>query len=84
MFLGRHHEVVGLVLVVDDVLQVDVRLLVELAEELLVEDEGDATDLLHPRLLLAVVVDEVRCHRDRELASKLLPSKPYVGTQRNG
>ena len=84
VFLGCHHKVVGLILVVDDVLQVNICLLVEFAEELLVEDKRDSADLLHPSLLLGVVVDEVRCHRDRELASKLLPSKTYVGTQRNG
>ena len=75
VFFGCHHKVVRLVLVVDDVLQVDVCLAVQLAEELLVEDECNSADLLDTRLLLAVVVDEVRCHCDRQLATELLPPK---------
>ncbi len=41
LFLSTHDEVVGLVLVVNDILKVDTRLLLEILEELLVEDESD-------------------------------------------
>ena len=75
VFLGRHHEVVRLALVVDDILKVNVRLSVEVAEELLVEDERYSADLLDTRLLVAVVVDEVGGDSDRQLTPELLPSE---------
>ena len=82
MFLGRHHEVVSFALVVDDILKVDVRLSVEVAEELLVEDERDSADLLDTRLLVAVVVDEVGGDGDRKLTSELLPSETCINDNR--
>ena len=75
MLLRRHHEVVRLVLVVDDVLEVDAGRRVQLAEEALVEDERDAADLLDARVLARVPVDEVGGDRDRQLAAKLLLAK---------
>ena len=63
----------GVVLVVDDVLQVDARLLPQVLEELLVEDERDAADLLHASLIVGVPVDEVCCDGDGQLASELFP-----------
>lgn len=59
VFLGGHDKVVGLVLVVDDVLEVDAGGLVEVLEEFLVEDVRDAGDLLDARLGLGVFVDKV-------------------------
>ena len=47
VLLGGHDEVVRVVLVVDDVLQVDARHLVQLLEELLVEYERHAAYLWH-------------------------------------
>ena len=61
------------VLVVDDVLQVDARLLLQVQEELLVEDEGHARDLLHRGLGVGVPVDEVGRDGDGQLASELFP-----------
>ena len=75
VLLGGHHEVVRLVLVVDDVLEVDARLGVKVLEELLVEDVGDARDLLHRRLRRRVAVDEVRRDGDGQLAAELLALK---------
>ena len=60
VLLGRHDEVVRLVLVVDDVLQVNTRSAVQLFEELLVEDERHAADLFHARFRLALPVHQIR------------------------
>lgn len=75
--LGRHHKVVSLVLVVDDVLQVDGGLLLQVQEELLVEDECHATDLLHPRLRIRVAVDEVGGDGYGQLSTKLFPLETW-------
>ena len=75
LFLGRHHKVVCLVLVVDDVFEGDALGLVQVVEELLVEDEGDAGDLLDVALRLRVAVDEVDRDGDRQLAAELLPTE---------
>ena len=75
MLLGRHHEVVGVVLVVDDVLQVDTGGGAQVLEELLVEDEGHTGDLIYARLRLRVSVDEVGRDGDGQLAAKLLPTE---------
>jgi len=42
LLLCRHNKVVGFIFVVDNVLQVDARSGVEVAEELLIKDESDA------------------------------------------
>lgn len=77
LFLGGHHKVVCLVLVVDDVLEVYARVCVEVLEELLVKDVCDPADLLHTALGLSVPVDKVGCDRDRELAAKLFPLEAW-------
>ena len=59
--------------VVDDVLEHDALGIVEVVEELLVEDEGDAGDLLDVALRLRVTVYEVDSDRDRQLAPELFP-----------
>ena len=64
-----------LYLVVDDVLETDALGLVEVVEELLVEDEGDAGDLLDVTLRLRVPVYEVDSDRDGQLAPELFPSE---------
>lgn len=55
VLLGRHDEVMCVVLVVDDVLQVYAGLLVQVLEELLVEYECYAADLWHLLEILCVV-----------------------------
>ena len=62
-----------LYLVVDDVLETDALGLVEVVEELLVEDEGDAGDLLDVALRLGVTVYEVDGDGDGQLAPELFP-----------
>ena len=57
--LGGHHEVVRVLLVVDDVLQVDAGLVAQLVEELLIVDVGDSTPLIDFGLDSRAVVDEV-------------------------
>ena len=44
-------------------------------EELLVEDEGHATDLLHSRLVPGVVVGEVGGDGQGQLPTQLLPAR---------
>ena len=59
-------------LVVDHILQGNTKLVVEVVEELLVEDEGHSRDLLHMALRLGVLVDEVGGDGDGQLAPELL------------
>lgn len=73
VLLRCHDEIVSLVLVVDDVLEVDPGGGVEVLEELLVEDERHAADLLHAGLGLRVPIDEVGGDGDRQLPAELLP-----------
>ena len=73
VLLGRHDKVVRLVLVVDDILQVDARGAVQLFEELLVEDERHAADLLHPSLRLALAVHQIRRDGDGQPPPEFLP-----------
>ena len=53
------------------------RLLFEVKEELLVEDEGDAADLLDFGLCSSVPVDEVGRDGDRQLPPELLPFETW-------
>ena len=46
LFLGCHDKIMSFVLVIDDVLQIDTLGLEEVVEELLVENEGHARNLL--------------------------------------
>ena len=64
-----------LVLVVHDVLQLDARRVIEIVEELLVEDERHARDLVDARLSLRVPVHEVGRDRDGQLAAELLTAE---------
>lgn len=48
----------------------------ELLKELLVEDEGDTTNLLHLCLCCCVPVDEVSSDGDGELSPELFTPKP--------
>merc|ERR1712223_1439922 len=73
MLLRRHHKVVSVVLVVDDVLQGNAELVVEVVEEVLLVDKGDPTDLVHNCLSSCPFVGEVRGDGDRKLATELLP-----------
>ena len=75
VLLGRHDEVVRLVLVVHDVLQSDARLVLQVEEELLVEYEGHATDLLNVGLGGGVSVDEVSSNPNGNLSPELLSRK---------
>ena len=75
LLLGSHDEVVRLVLVVHDVLQLDARRVIEIVEELLVEDERHAGDLVDARLSLRVPVHEVGRDRDGQLAAELLTAE---------
>ncbi len=79
MFFGRHDEVVRFVFVVDDVLEIDAGGGVELAEELLVEDEGHARDLLDARLGLRLAVDEVGRDGDGQTPAKLFAFESLEG-----
>lgn len=51
------------------------RLLSEVQEELLVEDEGHATDFLHFGLCCRVPVDKVGCNCDGQFPAELFPSE---------
>ena len=77
VLLGRHDEVVRLVLVVHDVLQPDARLVLQVEEELLVEYEGHATDLLNVGLSGGVAVDEVSSNPNGNLSPELLSRKSF-------
>lgn len=50
-------------------------LLFEVLEELLVEDEGHATDFLHFGLCCSVPVDKVGCNSDGQFPAEFFPSK---------
>lgn len=73
MLLGGHDEVVGLVLVVDYVLEGDAEVLVEGVEEVLLVHEGHAADLLDDGLRGRVVVVEVGRYGYREFSPELTP-----------
>ena len=75
--LGWFHYFVPY-LVVDDVLETDALGLVEVVEELLVEDEGDAGDLLDVALRLGVTVYEVDGDGDGQLAPELFPPEALI------
>ena len=75
LLLGSHDEVVRLVLVVHDVLQLDARRVIKIVEELLVEDERHAGDLVDARLSFRVPVHEVGRDRDGQLAAELLTAE---------
>ena len=60
-------------LVVYNIFQGNAKLIIEVVEELLVEDEGDAGDLLDVTLRLRVPVYKVDCDRDSQLAPELFP-----------
>ena len=77
VLLGRHDEVVRLVLVVHDVLQPDARLVLQVEEELLVEYEGHSTDLLNVGLGGRVAVDEVGSNPNGNLSPELLSRKAF-------
>jgi hypothetical protein len=62
-------------LVVDNVLQTDSLGIVEIVEELLVEDEGNSTDLLQRTFRLRVPVDKVGRDGNGQLAAKLFAAK---------
>ena len=59
-----------IIFVVDDVLQINSGIPLQVLEELLVEDEGHPTDLLHHCLGLAVSVDEVGCDGNGKFATE--------------
>ena len=84
MLLRCHDEIVGLVLVVDDVLEVDPGRGVEILEELLVEDERHAADLLDPGLGFRMSVDEVGRYGDRQLAAELFPGESFFFQEGTG
>lgn len=50
--------------------------LVKVPEELLIEDKGHTTDLLHSRLCLRVTVQKVGGDGNSQLATELLTAKP--------
>ena len=77
ILLGRHHKVVRIVPVVHDILQVDPRVLFEVLEELLVENEGHTTDLVARSLLACTVVLEVGGDGQGQLSPQLLPVKAW-------
>lgn len=79
MFLSSHDEVVGVVLVVHDVFEIDAGFLIQLLEEFLVENEGDPAYLLDPCLGFGTLVDEIGSDGNRELTPKLLALEALEG-----
>ena len=79
MLLGSHDEIMRVVLVVNDVLKIDASVGVQFLEELLIEDEGDAADLLDARFGFGALVDEVGSYGDGELAPELLAFEALEG-----
>jgi hypothetical protein len=76
VFFGSHYKVVRFVLVVHDVFEIDARARVEIAEELLVENERHAADFFNAGLRLRELVDEVYRYRDGQLPTELFPLEP--------
>ncbi len=70
-----HHKVVRLIAVVDNVLQLNARLLLQVLEPLLVVDAADAADLRTVRLLLRPPVDVVGGEADCELSTAVVSRK---------
>merc|ERR1712223_216885 len=79
VLLRCHHEVVSVVLVVDDVLQGNAEPVVEVVEEVLLVDKGDPTDLVHNCLSSCSFVCEVGGDGDRKLTTELLPPETRNG-----
>lgn len=77
LFLGSHHKVVCLILVVNNVLQVYTVGFIQVFKEFLVENECYPTDLLHSSLRLRIAVDEIGCDCNGQFASKFFPLKTY-------
>ena len=77
MLFGGHDEVVGLVLVVDNVFQGNAQLVVERVKEVLLVDEGHAADFFHDGLGGRVVVHEVGRDGNGQFAAKFLSRKTW-------
>ena len=75
ILLGSHDEVVGLIFVVDDVLQVDAGGDVQIFKEFLIENESHSADLLDARLRLALTVHQIRRDGNRQSTPELFPLK---------
>lgn len=72
---GGHHKVVGFISVVDDILQLNARLLLQVLEPLLVVDAANAGDLRTVGLLLRPPVDVVGGEADGQLSAAVVSRK---------
>ncbi len=69
----RHDEVVRVVLEIDEVLQVDARLVAQFQEKFRIEDVEEAGDLSNTRFLSRAVVLEVCSDGNGQLSSEHFP-----------
>lgn len=79
LLLGCHNKIMGIILIVNDILQIDSRFGVQIFKEFLIEDKRHAADFFYASFRFRSFVNKIRGDSDGEFASKFFTFKTLEG-----
>lgn len=77
MFFGSHYEIMGIVLIINNIFEINASLLIQFLEEFLIKYKSNAAYFLDTSFSLGAFIDKIGGYSDCEFSSKLLSFEAF-------